>query len=81
MSSETKGLGFLSPVALDTLADEGYDPHFGARPLKRTIQRRIQNPLSVKLLEGAFHSGDTVEVGVADGGFTFSVRQPQIADV
>ena len=71
----------LSPVALDTLADEGYDPHFGARPLKRTIQRRIQNPLSVKLLEGAFHPGDTVEVGVADGGFTFSVRQPQAADV
>jgi ATP-dependent Clp protease ATP-binding subunit ClpB len=69
----------LSDVARDTLADEGYDPHFGARPLKRTIQRRLQNPLSVKLLEGAFHPGDTVEVGVADGGFTFSVRQPQAA--
>ena len=69
----------LTPEARDTVGDEGYDPHFGARPLKRTIQRRIQNPLAVKLLEGAYHPGDTVEVGVADGGFTFSVRQPQAA--
>ncbi len=61
----------LTETARDTRGDEGYDPHFGARPLKRTFQRRIQNPLALKLLEGAFKSGDTIEVGVADGGFTF----------
>jgi ATP-dependent Clp protease ATP-binding subunit ClpB len=61
----------LTERARDTLADEGYDPHFGARPLKRTLQRRVQNPLAMKLLEGAFHEGATVEVDAVDGGFTF----------
>ena len=62
----------LSPEALDRLAEEGYDPLFGARPLKRTIQRRIQNPLAMKLLAGEFRDGDTVAVGVANGAFTFA---------
>jgi ATP-dependent Clp protease ATP-binding subunit ClpB len=66
----------LTDVARDTLADEGYDPHFGARPLKRTIQRRVQNPLAMKLLQGEFAPGDTVEVSVADGGFTFRALKP-----
>ncbi|MBI5170507.1 MAG: AAA family ATPase, partial [Candidatus Eisenbacteria bacterium] len=61
----------LSDAALDLLAEEGYDPHFGARPLKRTIQRRLQNPLAMQLLEGAYHPGDLAEVGVAHGALTF----------
>ena len=69
----------LTDVARDTLADEGYDPMFGARPLKRTIQRRIQNPLAMKLLAGEFRDGDTIEVGVADGGFTFKSLVPEAA--
>ena len=66
----------LTRQALDTLADEGYDPHFGARPLKRTLQRRVQNPLAMRLLQGEFRPGDTIEVGISDAGFTFRVRQP-----
>ncbi|MBI1728305.1 MAG: AAA family ATPase, partial [Candidatus Rokubacteria bacterium] len=57
----------LSPAAEDLLAREGYDPVYGARPLKRTIQRLIQDPLALKLLEGEFKDGDTV-VADAEGG-------------
>ena len=67
----------LTERARDTLADEGYDPSFGARPLKRTIQRRVQNPLALKLLEGAFRAGDVIEVDIADGGFVFRARKPE----
>ena len=44
------------------LAAEGYDPAYGARPLKRAIQRLIENPLATELLKGHFNRGDTVEV-------------------
>ncbi|HTR97437.1 MAG TPA: ATP-dependent chaperone ClpB [Candidatus Acidoferrales bacterium] len=67
----------LTPQALDTLADEGYDPHFGARPLKRTLQRRVQNPLAMRLLQGEFKPGDTIEVGISDAGFTFRALTPE----
>ena len=62
----------LTPAAQALIAREGHDPAFGARPLKRTIQRRIQNPLAMKLLAGEFRDGDTVAVGVANGAFTFA---------
>jgi ATP-dependent Clp protease ATP-binding subunit ClpB len=65
----------LSDAARDALAREGYDPRFGARPLKRTIQRRLQNPLAMKLLQGEFKPGHTIEVDVKDGEFTFRRRQ------
>src|SRR4030042_4973372 len=52
----------ISPAARTALADEGYDPVYGARPLKRTIQRRIQDPLAMRLLAGEFREGDTVLV-------------------
>jgi ATP-dependent Clp protease ATP-binding subunit ClpB len=62
----------LSPAAREKLVAEGYDPVFGARPLKRVIQQRIQNPLALHLLQGAFRDGDTILVDVAsDGSFTF----------
>jgi len=51
---------------LDLLAREGYDPVFGARPLRRLIERRIQNPLAAGLLSGEFHAGDTVHITVED---------------
>jgi ATP-dependent Clp protease ATP-binding subunit ClpB len=44
------------------IADKGYDPVYGARPLKRTIQRLIQDPLAVKILEGEFKEGDSVKI-------------------
>jgi ATP-dependent Clp protease ATP-binding subunit ClpB len=49
------------------LAAEGYDPTFGARPLKRVIQRRLQNAIALEILEGRFHEGDVVEVTRVDG--------------
>ncbi|TKJ30942.1 MAG: Clp protease [Chloroflexi bacterium B3_Chlor] len=52
----------LTEAARDWLADEGYDPKFGARPLRRTLQRQVETPLSRKLLQGELESGDTVLV-------------------
>jgi ATP-dependent Clp protease ATP-binding subunit ClpB len=52
----------VTPEAKATLVDEGYDPAFGARPLKRVIQRRVQNPLALALLEGEYVDGDTIRV-------------------
>jgi len=54
----------LSQEAKKLLAERGYDPIYGARPLKRTIQQDIQNPLALKILEGKYKEGDTVKVNV-----------------
>ncbi len=62
----------LSDAAKVKLARDGYDPVFGARPLKRTIQREILDPLSLELLEGRFREGDTIRVDAEDGVLTFS---------
>ncbi len=69
----------LTDGARDALAEEGYDPRFGARPLKRTIQRRLQNPLAMKLLEGAFKPGQTVRVDHHDGAFRFEVARELVS--
>jgi len=61
----------VTDAARDLLADEGYDPVFGARPLKRVIQRRLADPLALHLLEGEFIDGDTVVVDVRSGEITF----------
>ncbi|MCI8553590.1 MAG: AAA domain-containing protein, partial [Clostridiales bacterium] len=66
------GIGIaVDDGAIDTIAAEGFDPVYGARPLRRAIQSKIEDPLAEKLLEGAFLAGDTVQVGTADGAFTF----------
>jgi ATP-dependent Clp protease ATP-binding subunit ClpB len=56
----------VTPEAKALLAEEGYDPVFGARPLKRVIQQQLQNPIALELLEGTFQEGDTIRV-VRDG--------------
>jgi ATP-dependent Clp protease ATP-binding subunit ClpB len=61
----------LTPQARKQLAEEGYDPVYGARPLKRVIQQRLQNPLALKLLQGEFHDGDTVLVSANGKEFSF----------
>jgi ATP-dependent Clp protease ATP-binding subunit ClpB len=58
----------MTPGARRRLAEEGYDPAFGARPLKRAIQRLIQNPLALQILEGKFHEGDRIVVKEGDNG-------------
>ena len=52
----------LSERAKDWLADKGYDPVYGARPLKRVIQRQLQDPLALKILSGDFGEGDTIAI-------------------
>jgi ATP-dependent Clp protease ATP-binding subunit ClpB len=67
----------LTPTAREQLGEEGYDPIYGARPLKRVIQQRIQNPLALQILQGGFRAGDTIAVDVdSNGGFTFSAAVP-----
>jgi ATP-dependent Clp protease ATP-binding subunit ClpB len=61
----------LSDAAKAQLASEGWDPSFGARPLKRTIQQRIENPLASRILAGELGDGDTVEVEYTGNSFTF----------
>ncbi len=69
---ESHGLGLeVSDAALDLVGAAGFDPVYGARPLKRTIQQEIENPLAQKLLSGAYVSGDTVKVDAAGRVFTF----------
>ena len=61
----------LTDRAKDQLVLEGYDPNYGARPLKRTIQRRILDPLALRVLEGDFVEGDVVTVDGTPGGLVF----------
>jgi ATP-dependent Clp protease ATP-binding subunit ClpB len=61
----------LTPAALELIANEGYDPVYGARPLKRVIQRRIQDPLAMAVLDGKFREGDTVLVDAEKGELIF----------
>jgi ATP-dependent Clp protease ATP-binding subunit ClpB len=68
MLAERKITLEVTPEAKRLLSEEGYDPAFGARPLKRAIQRLIQNPLAMQLLEGRFHDGDHIVVTVGAGG-------------
>ncbi len=66
----------LTDAARDLLIAEGYDPAYGARPLKRTIQRKLLDPLALKVLEGAFGEGDTIKVDAVGGGLSFAKAQP-----
>ena len=62
----------LTDAARAALVTEGYDPAYGARPLRRVIQRQVENPISRQVLAGAFAEGDTVVVDHADGAYTFT---------
>ncbi len=61
----------VDAAAKKLLAKEGYDPQFGARPLKRAVQEQLLNPLSMKLLEGEFKPGDKIKVSTNDGELSF----------
>ena len=68
-----RGIGIqFSDAALDHLATAGYDPIYGARPLKRAVQAEVENPLAREILDGKFASGDTIQVGLKDGALQFS---------
>jgi ATP-dependent Clp protease ATP-binding subunit ClpB len=65
----------LTEAAREFIVTEGYDPAFGARPLKRTIQRRVLDPLAMRVLEGDLAEGDHVRVDAGDDGLTFEKQQ------
>ncbi len=64
----------VTAEAKDLLAAEGYDPVYGARPLKRVIQQRLQNSLANELLSGNFEEGTTITVDATPDGFVFGTR-------
>ena len=70
----------ITEPAREWLAREGYDPAYGARALKRLIQREIQDPLSMKILAGEFHEGDTIVVELVDGKIGFSKKPAEKAE-
>ncbi len=76
LRTRLQGHGFdltLSDAALDLIGAAGFDPVYGARPLKRAIQQELENPLAQKILSGAFQSGHTIAVDVVEGRFSFAV--------
>jgi ATP-dependent Clp protease ATP-binding subunit ClpB len=68
----------VTAAARDYLAEVGYDPDFGARPLKRLIQRELQDPLALKILSGEFSEGDTIRVDRGPEGLVFSADLPVV---
>jgi ATP-dependent Clp protease ATP-binding subunit ClpC len=65
----------LTEQARKWMADKGYDPAFGARPLKRALQKHVESPLSISLLSGEFSQGDTVLVDIEDDEVTFRKKE------
>jgi ATP-dependent Clp protease ATP-binding subunit ClpB len=63
----------MSEKAFDVLGNIGFDPIYGARPLKRAIQQQIENPLAQKILAGEYANGDTVRVDAEGGRLVFGV--------
>src|SRR5918996_1033463 len=78
-----RGIGLeLTDAAKEVVAEAGWDPQYGARPLKRALQRLVENPLAARLLQGEFGERDVVRVDVEDGELTFAkapAREPAAA--
>ena len=66
----------LTQAAKEWLANEGFDEDFGARPLKRALQRFVESPLSVRLLKGEFEKGDHILIDVAGNELSFTRLEP-----
>ena len=69
----------MTAAARGYIAEAGYDPTYGARPLKRAIQRELQNPIATKILENAFQEGDTILIDLGDDGLEFT-RKPTVTN-
>ncbi len=76
MLSDQKIRFEITSAAQDYIAEVGYDPTYGARPLKRAIQRELQNPIATKILENTFTEGDTIVIDLGDDGLQFSKKAP-----
>ena len=76
---DERGVGLeLTGAAKEALVKEGFDPVFGARPLRRTVQRRVENPLSKRILAGEFGEGDTVLVDIEGEEYVFSRAEAKV---
>jgi len=71
----------LTAAARALILSEGYDPAYGARPLRRTVQRLIQDPLAMEILEGKILPGDLIRVDAADGKMKFARVEPKAAEI
>ena len=69
----------LTDAAKDVLAEAGWDPTYGARPLKRALQRLVENPLAQRLLQGEFAEGDTIRVDAQNGELVFEHAAAPVA--
>ena len=69
----------LDDLAKDFLADKGYDPDYGARPMRRAVERHLEDPMAEELLRGTIKTGDTVKVSALDGKLTFTVPESAAA--
>lgn len=67
----------MTPAAVDAVAKSGYDPEYGARPLRRALQRDVEDQLSELLLAGTAKAGDTIVIGARKGKITFTVKNPE----
>jgi ATP-dependent Clp protease ATP-binding subunit ClpB len=70
----------LTDAAKTLIAAEGYDPTYGARPLKRVIQRQIQDPLALRLLQGEFGEGDRIQIDASNGHLVFEREAASVAE-
>ena len=66
----------ITPAAKKYIAEEGYDPQYGARPLKRAIQKLVEDPVSEAIISGRFQVGETIELGYTDGQITVKSKTP-----
>ena len=78
---ERKVVLTLDDAARDWLAAKGWDPAYGARPLKRVIQRHVQDPLAEMILAGEIVDGDSVAISVEGNVLTFNGKAPQTAEI
>jgi ATP-dependent Clp protease ATP-binding subunit ClpB len=69
----------LTDAAKDVLAEAGWDPAYGARPLKRALQRLVENPLAQRLLEGEFAEGDVIRIDAQNGELVFERAPDTVA--
>ncbi|PZO45305.1 MAG: ATP-dependent chaperone ClpB [Shackletoniella antarctica] len=79
LADQTIGLE-IADTAIDFIAESGYDPVYGARPLKRAIQRLLENPIATKILETTFAQGATIVADFADGKLVLSHREPEVPE-
>jgi ATP-dependent Clp protease ATP-binding subunit ClpC len=69
----------LGPTAKELLIEKGYDPQYGARPMRRAVERYLEDPFAEELLRGNVKAGDVVHVAAANGKLIFNVAEPQSA--